>query len=271
MLSSSANNPLALQVGAANQNINVVIDSGSNVVDGLGPLGYPNFNAMGEGSIAVLFDAYQFELGFTVVGIDGEGDMTVNFFAHDGSLIDTKVVSLPSGSQTFAFRRAGNVRGIAGISIHNDDPAGIGYDNFVICEVIEVGVDIKPESCPNPLNTKSKGVLPVAVLGTDEFDVTTIDPVSICLSREVGEEVAPIRSDLEDVATPFGGELCDCHDLNGDGYLDLTLKFYTQELVQALRLQDVIGETIPLTLTGNLQETDGNTPIIGADCIWVNK
>lgn len=141
--------------------------------------------------------------------------------------------------------------------------------NFV--RLIDVLVDIKPGSCPNPLNTKSKGVLPVALLGTDGFDVTTIDPVSICLSREVGEEVAPIRSDLEDVATPFGGELCDCHDLNGDGYLDLTLKFSTQELVQALELQDVIGETIPLTLTGNLQELNGNTPIIGADCIWVNK
>ena len=136
---------------------------------------------------------------------------------------------------------------------------------------IEVDVDIKPGSCPNPLNLKSKGVLPVAVLGTDDFDVTTIDPETILLNRScdgcVGVE--PIRWDYEDVATPFEGALCDCHDLNGDGYLDLTLKFDTQELVETLELSDEAGNTIRLTLTGNLKEEEGGTAIEGADCIWV--
>jgi hypothetical protein len=60
-----------------------------------------------------------------------------------------------------------------------------------------VAVDIRPRSCPNPLNVKSKGILPVAILGTEEFDVYDIDPVSVRL-----EGVAPIRSSYEDVATP---------------------------------------------------------------------
>ena len=30
---------------------------------------------------------------------------------------------------------------------------------------MEITVDIKPGSCPNPLNLKSNGVLPVAILG----------------------------------------------------------------------------------------------------------
>jgi hypothetical protein len=139
------------------------------------------------------------------------------------------------------------------------------------CECyLKVDVDIKPGSCPNPLNLKSKGVLPVAVLGTEEFDVTTIDPLTILLSREEVEEgVGPIRSDYEDVATPFEGELCDCHDLDGDGYLDLTLKFKTQDLVVELKLDEVAGDEIPLTLTGNLRESEDGTPIKGADCIWV--
>ena len=136
--------------------------------------------------------------------------------------------------------------------------------------VIPVSVDIKPGSCPNPLNLKSKGVLPVAVLGTEDFDVTKIDPLTILLSREgVEEGVAPIRSDYEDVATPFEGELCDCHNLNGDGYLDLTLKFETQLLVETLGLGEVAGETIPLTLTGNLRETEDGTPIEGKDCVLI--
>lgn len=135
---------------------------------------------------------------------------------------------------------------------------------------IPVFVDIKPQSCPNPLNTKSKGVLPVAVLGTEDFDVTQIDPATVVLSREDVDEAVPVlRWAYEDVATPFEGELCDCHTLGPDGYLDLTLKFSTPKLVETLNLKAVAGGTIPLTLTGNLLEEFGGTPIRGQDCVWV--
>lgn len=137
---------------------------------------------------------------------------------------------------------------------------------------IEVYVDIKPGSCPNPFNTKSKGVLPVAVLGTEDFDVTTIDPATIQLTREGYEVgVSPLRWSYEDVATPFEGELCDCHDLNGDGYMDLTLKFDTQEVKDTLDLEAEADNTIPLLITGNLKEEAGGTPIEGSDCVWVLK
>jgi hypothetical protein len=134
--------------------------------------------------------------------------------------------------------------------------------------VISVYVDIKPGSCPNPLNVKSKGVLPVAVLGTEDFDVTDIDPDTIELTLEgVEEGVSPLRWNYEDVATPFEGELCDCHELEGDGYMDLTLKFDTQELVGELDLCDFDdGDEIPLTITGYLY--DGRE-IKGEDCIRV--
>ncbi|MFX0199218.1 MAG: hypothetical protein ACFFCW_24105 [Candidatus Hodarchaeota archaeon] len=135
---------------------------------------------------------------------------------------------------------------------------------------IIVAIDIKPESCPNPIKLKSKGVLAVAILSTEDFDVTQIDPASVKLSREgVGVGVAPLRWAYEDVATPFEGELCDCHMLGPDGYLDLTLKFDVPELVEDLELNDVAGETIPLILTGNLKEEFGGTLIDGGDCVWV--
>ena len=97
-------------------------------------------------------------------------------------------------------------------------------------EVI-VSLDIKPTSCPNPLNTNSKGVLPVAILGKETFDVTSIDPSTVML-----EGVAPIRYNYEDVATPFDidPELCDCHELGPDGWMDMTLKFKTQDIVEIL-------------------------------------
>jgi hypothetical protein len=71
------------------------------------------------------------------------------------------------------------------------------------------------------------------------------------------------------VATPFEGELCECHDLNGDGYVDLTLKFNTQEVKDTLSLETEVGNTILLLVTGNLKEEADGTPIEGSDCIWV--
>jgi hypothetical protein len=138
--------------------------------------------------------------------------------------------------------------------------------------VIDVFVDIKPGSCPNPFNGKSRGVLPMAVLGTDDFDVTTIDPATIALTREGYEDgVAPLRWAYWDVATPFEGELCDCHELYGDGYQDLVLFFRTQEVKTTLGLDMEQGNTLPLTIVGNLYEDAGGTPIEGSDCVWVLK
>jgi hypothetical protein len=137
-----------------------------------------------------------------------------------------------------------------------------------LAPTVEVKVDIKPGSCPNPLNLKSRGVLPVAILGTESFDVTTTDVSSILLSRDGnGAGVAPIRWSYEDVATPFGGEFCGCHELGPDGFMDFTLKFRTQEVVGVIGgVED--GEKIVLVLTGNLFD---ETPFGGADCVRILK
>jgi hypothetical protein len=130
------------------------------------------------------------------------------------------------------------------------------------CGLVEI--DIKPGSCPNPLNVKGKGVLPVAVLGSKEFDVMSIYIASIRLAG-----VAPIGSSFEDVAAPVRDrqQECECTTEGPDGHLDLTLKFKTEDIVQALG-EVVKGETPLLTLTGKLLD---ETPIEGADCIRVEK
>ena len=126
---------------------------------------------------------------------------------------------------------------------------------------IEVAVDIKPGSCPNPVNVKSKGVLPIAILGTVDYDVTTIDPASIRLAG-----VEPLRSGYEDVATPVSDSNdCNCMTEGPDGFLDLTLKFKTQRIVEAIGdVND--GDVLELPLTGVLSD---ETPIEGADCILI--
>ncbi len=123
-----------------------------------------------------------------------------------------------------------------------------------------VGIDIKPQSCPNPLNIKSKGVLPVAILGTPDFDVNTIDVNSITLNG-----VTPIRSAYEDVTAPSELEPCGCESLGPDSFEDLVLKFDKQAIIATLgTVQD--GDIRELALTGNL--LDG-TVIEGKDCVVI--
>ena len=126
---------------------------------------------------------------------------------------------------------------------------------------IEVPVDIKPMSCPNPLNVKDQGVLSVAILGTDELDVTQIDPATVEL-----EGVSPLRWSYEDVATPeVDSEGCNIY--GADGYSDLVLKFNAQEVIAALgEVED--GQEIPSTITGELLN---GTPIMGEDVVVILK
>ena len=124
-----------------------------------------------------------------------------------------------------------------------------------------VAVDIKPGSCPNPLNVKSSGVLPVAILGTAELDVSTIIPTSIQLAG-----VEAIRNSYEDVAAPVtDANDCNCTEDGPDGYPDLTLKFQTQEIVEAIGEVNE-GDVLTLELTGVLS---GERPIEGADCVVI--
>ena len=142
------------------------------------------------------------------------------------------------------------------------------------CELVMFArLDIKPGSCPNPFNRNSHGVLPVAFIGTEDFALADVDVDSIRLSRAdgVGGEVAPNEgppgphSVFEDVATPFEGEPCDCHDLSTDGIDDLSVKFRADDVVEALELDDLdSGTLVELVVTGNL--LDG-TPFEAGDCI----
>jgi hypothetical protein len=105
----------------------------------------------------------------------------------------------------------------------------------------------------------------VAILGSEDVDVWTIDAASIRL-----EGVAPIRSSYEDVATPMpdGTEVCECTTAGPDGHLDLTLKFNIQDIVAALgQVND--GDELELTLIGALDEVFGGTPIEGTDCVVI--
>jgi TolB protein len=75
-------------------------------------------------------------------------------------------------------------------------------------------IDIKPGSFPNSINLKSKGVIPVAILSSDEFDATTVVSSTV---RFGPAKAAPVH----------GNEHIE--DVNGDSLLDWVGHFNTQE------------------------------------------
>lgn len=125
--------------------------------------------------------------------------------------------------------------------------------------IIDVDIDIKPGSDPNSFNVKSKGVLPVAILGTPDFDVTQIDPASIRLTYPlfagISPEVPPLRWNWEDV--------------NEDGIMDLVFKFDMQSLMVLTPTLEPDGAEMVLQLNGNLKEEFSGTPIAGEDTLRI--
>ncbi len=161
-----------------------------------------------------------------------------------------------------SFKRSSSDADLNGIK---DSP--ILYDLTLNISEIEVPVDIKPTSCRNPLNLKSKGVIPAAILGTSDFNVNDVDVSTVKLAG-----VSPIRFSIEDVATPFypfvgKKDAFDCTTDGPDGFSDLTLKFDTQEIVDQLGAVND-GDVLVLKLTGRLLN---GTKIAGEDVIVVLK
>ena len=115
-------------------------------------------------------------------------------------------------------------------------------------EIIEVSIDIKPYSIDNCVNINEHGVIPVAILGAVDFDVTQVEPAS-CMLQGMSVKMVGKSNRL----------LCDYADLNGDGYVDLILKIEDSDG------NFIEGQTVA-TLTGTL--LDG-TPIEGTDTICI--
>jgi hypothetical protein len=201
---------------------------------------------------------YHISLVYEVVGSQAVGTLYV-----DGNLVGT--------NPNMETRNSVGGDVFIGVAMRSDYGSEDFQDFFhgIIDEVkiwskapsVEVYMDIKPGSCPNPINPMSKGNLPVAILGTADFDVLDIDVSSLLL-----EGVAAIRSYIEDEVAPLiDGNECDCTAEGADGFDDLTLKFKTQDIIAALgpiHSRDVRL----LAITGNL--LDG-TPLEASDCIVI--
>jgi hypothetical protein len=140
-------------------------------------------------------------------------------------------------------------------------------------------VDIKPTSCPNPinagLNPRSGAVLPAAILGTGEFDVSNVDPatVRLCLGEDC---VYPLRwSYGEYAAAPYDGEACQDREsctTENDEIADLVVHFGYNEVLDTLGLRGrADGEVLCLTLRAEVFNGAVYEPFEGQDVIWINN
>jgi hypothetical protein len=113
--------------------------------------------------------------------------------------------------------------------------------------VVPVVVDIKPGSEPAPINPKSQGVIPVAILTTDTFDATTVNPATARFGK-TGTEAMLVQSALEDV--------------DGDGDTDLILHFNTQDT--GIQCGDTSASLTGETFSG--QAIQGSDSIVTVGC-----
>ena len=118
------------------------------------------------------------------------------------------------------------------------------YENGI---TIQVEIDVKPGSDPNPINPGSKGLVPVAILSSEDFDATTVDPTTVKLA---GAGVA-VRGK--------GKAMAHQEDVNGDGLTDLVVQVETQSFAD-------LGEGGTVELTGT---TFSGRAIVGYDEIVI--
>jgi len=94
------------------------------------------------------------------------------------------------------------------------------YDNILVAleRLIDVDIDIKPGTFPNSINLGSKGLIPVAILGTNDFNVDQVNPSTVVFSG-----VSPsLKGD--------GSLMVSIEDVNNDGFTDMLFHFNTPDL-----------------------------------------
>ena len=147
-----------------------------------------------------------------------------------------------------------------------------GYPTSTVEPVMFVPVDVEPGYCPNPFKVYGGGVIAVAILGTDQFDVTDIATDSVRLL-----EIAPVRSEQSDVATPYrlyrwwtrGNKVKEdhCTDQGPDGRLDLVLYFNKEDILKAVG-STKSGDLLVLRVSGRHKS---GAAISGQDVAVIEK
>lgn len=140
ILTLTADAPLRIAPNPPGQGLSVSWHRayGSNALYGVGPVGWPDPPARGEGSIAILFaeDVCAVALKVHTEYVDDLGTnaghvsmINFAFVDRDGRVLDQILTTPGEGITEMAFR-LGTGPGIAGMVVENRDPGGISIDDL---------------------------------------------------------------------------------------------------------------------------------------------
>lgn len=131
----------------------------------------------------------------------------------------------------------------------NIDAATYGRSAFELVPetVLSIGIDIKPGSSENPINIRSHGKIPVAVLASPTFDAPNeVERASLLFGR-TGTQASLAKCNP------------DPQDVNADGLPDLICHFYAS--LAAFQVGDTMGYLTGMTFDG--------APIAGSDKVKI--
>ena len=118
--------------------------------------------------------------------------------------------------------------------------------------LVPVTIDIKPGSDPNSINLCSNGTVPIAILGSDTFDVNNINTDTLRFAE----------ASVKMVGKKDPHSLCSYEDVNGDGITDLVCHFVTTDIA------GINGESTSATVNGELND---GTAFEGTDAVNIVK
>lgn len=150
-------------------------------------------------------------------------DVSWGFWTLDGVCWDLPFVGVDQVPVTHPLTVAWFLQPISSFGLY--PPAG--------SNCVSVNIDVKPSTNQTVINLNAKGVIPVAILSTNTFNASNVNPLTVRFGR-TGTEASPRHWSLQDV--------------NGDGLPDLVLQFSTQST--GLQAGDTKATLMGMTVDG---------------------
>ncbi|MCH8881510.1 MAG: hypothetical protein IID34_16720, partial [Planctomycetes bacterium] len=244
----------------------------------ISPNVYAMYSAFSGGTLNLLF-VLDPSNNLALLGtFDYSGSMeTTREIAFD---VDGNLYATQFGSEIDVILDAANLGSLASDVSTNWYTSGTfasfsGLDIAHGSTAVERTLIVKQGACPAPVNPNSNGVIPMLLVGDEDFDVNNVDLSSLELRRcdGAGGVATPLadHTEVEDLNHPFGGGevgcgACACNEnQESDGIGDLKLKFRTDTTLAALGLTAADGVTT-VELSGSMM--DGSA-FVARDCMVV--